>query len=171
MSQDDIFGKIDTLLAKRQADTAASADAKNDLVPDLEIAPDMIPVLTEALDEGEETPFAQKSAAAFPRPEATPPPAENVSASDLLAEQVLRIVNQRLQEMLERSVAPQLSSMLDKALADMFEHFGSHIEYLVREATAKELQNQLHPASPFPGGAQDTSTAPGNPDSHTGDTV
>lgn len=64
-------------------------------------------------------------------------------ASPAVAEFALKDMDKHLQRLVEEKLGPQLTATMDRALANMLDQFSTHIEYLVRESVALELQKQL----------------------------
>lgn len=64
-------------------------------------------------------------------------------ASPAVAELALKDLDKHLQRLIEEKLGPQLTATMDRALANMLDQFSTHIEYLVRESVALELQKQL----------------------------
>ena len=59
------------------------------------------------------------------------------------ASMALKDIDKHLQRLVEEKIGPQLTLTMDRALATMLDQFSTHIEYLVRESVALELQKQL----------------------------
>ena len=119
-------------------------------LPDLEHAPRI-----ERHAAPPATPVAD-SVVEPPRYEAPPKPLANNYATfsslakespeqitDSFTEQVLRHLDKHLKKALETSITPQLAKSLDKALSSMLDQFSLHIEHMVRETIARELNKQL----------------------------
>ncbi len=64
-------------------------------------------------------------------------------APDSVTEHTMRDMDKHLQRLVEEKLGPQLTATMDRALAGMLDQFSTHIEYLVRESVALELQKQL----------------------------
>ncbi len=64
-------------------------------------------------------------------------------ASPAAAEFALKDLDEHLLRLVEEKLGPQLTATMDRALANMLDQFSTHIEYLVRESVALELQKQL----------------------------
>lgn len=63
--------------------------------------------------------------------------------SDSVAEQLLASMQQQVPRLLEQAIVPKLSAALDREISALIDQFTIHIEYVVRDAIARELQKQL----------------------------
>ena len=142
--------------------SAAPAPSEIEVDADTFIPPPAVPV-EPPLPDFEHAPTIESDATPTAAPVVEPPryaappkpPANNYATlsstakdsseqiTDSFTEQVLRHLDKHLKKALETSITPQLAKSLDKALSSMLDQFSLHIEHMVRETIARELNKQL----------------------------
>ena len=129
--------------------SAAPAPFENEIeapLPDLEPVQTTEIYATPALEPVVELPRYEPPPSPPANPYATlsnPPKESAEQITDSFTEQVLRHLDKHLKRALETSITPQLANSLDKALSSMLDQFSLHIEHMVRETIARELNKQL----------------------------
>ena len=131
-AHDDVLAKMDALL-KKHHDGLTQAPGVDKLPVLTEIVEDeaeLIPVLTEVVEIAAEAEPVEEH------------PTEEMShavAPDALHEHL----DPHALALLEQQISTHIIAAMDKSLAVMLDQFGAHLESLVRETVARELQTQL----------------------------
>lgn len=130
-AHDDVLAKMDALLKKHHdgLTQAPGVDRLPVLTEIVEDEAELIPVLTEVVEiAAEPEPVEEQHTAAVP-----------AMAPDALHEHL----DPHALALLEQQISTHIIAAMDKSLAVMLDQFGTHLESLVRETVARELQTQL----------------------------
>lgn len=131
-AHDDVLAKMDALLKKHHdgLTQAPGVDKLPVLTEVVEDEPELIPVLTEVVEiVAEPAPIEEYQAADAPHAVTPDAPHE--------------ILDPHALALLEQQISAHIVAAMDKSLAVMLDQFGAHLESLVRETVARELQTQL----------------------------
>ena len=152
------YTPIESVAPPEAAPIAAASDIDDDYgepAPMELLATDLQPPPEEIADPVKETLPAPHRDAHLPLIEALDADADVLIFDEMDMESVpqeasaptaafaLKDIDQHLQRLVEEKLGPQLTATMDRALANMLDQFSTHIEYLVRESVALELQKQL----------------------------
>ncbi len=126
-AHDDVLAKMDALLMKHHdgfahAPSVVDFPVLTEIVEEHEAA---IPVLTEVVE-------IEMDAAAI-----------TDDSTSVLDDSVLDHLDPQLRSLLEQQLSAHVIAALDQALAAMLNQFSGHLESMVRDAVAQELQLQL----------------------------
>lgn len=135
----DVFGKINSLLARHRAGAPTQQDFMS---VEAQAARAAIPVLTEIILEDSAIPVLTEAvpARAASEPASADAPVAGIAHDDA----ALRQIEEFMVRELENRIALEFTATLDRALNELLGHTREHIRHAVREALKRRLDTPSH---------------------------